>query len=446
MLMIDDDVALLHSCAVDFAHLGWRVRTASDGVDALKLAAELRSDAIVADFGVPRLSGLPLVEQLRERDLESCIVVVSWKLDVGTTVSAIRAGADDVVEKPIDAALLDARLRAALTRRRSSRARTDADEADAVLGETPGIRAVREQIRTVARFRDLPVMITGETGTGKELVARAIHTLSQTEGPFVAVNCAAIPEALFENELFGHETGAYTGARGPHVGLFETASDGTLLLDELAEMPSHLQPKLLRVIETRSFRRVGSTRDLPFRARVVSATNRRVGGRDSVLRSDLYYRLAGFTINTPSLRQRTADIDLLARHFLSKFIDRYRVDVEISPRALEALHTYDWPGNVRELRGVVEQAAVLARNGMIGVPDVVAALRDRQHADEECAPEERGSGALAKAGPVEPLRELERRAIRETWDSSGHNMSAAARALGLPRTTLRDRIRKYGWR
>jgi DNA-binding NtrC family response regulator len=452
MLVVDDDVDLLRAFARDFSELGWNVRTASRGQHALELAEERRSDAIVADFRMPGMAGLTLVEQLRASDGDSCIVVVSGGLDVDTTVSAMRAGADDVLEKPIAAALVDERLRKAIGKRRpreqAARARVREDAAALVLGETPGIRAVREQIRTVAHYKDLSVLVTGETGTGKELVAQAIHALSETAGPFVPVNCSAIPEGLFENELFGHEAGAFTGARSSHAGLFETAGTGTLLLDEIGEMPSALQPKLLRAIESRSFRRVGGSRDIPFRARIVSATNRRLSGKDSVLRSDLYYRLAGFTITTPALRNRVHDIDMLARHFLSRFCERYAVEAEFSPRALEALHAYDWPGNVRELRAVVEQAAVLAREGRVGVAEVIAGLRDRQESESPPAGPgvARASGTLQRAFPGEPLRDLERRTIKETWDSAGHNMSAAARALGLPRTTLRDRIKKYGWR
>ncbi|HWA77282.1 MAG TPA: sigma-54 dependent transcriptional regulator [Polyangiaceae bacterium] len=447
LLVVDDDVPLLRTLEREFTGLGWRVRAVSRAGEALALAGECAPQAIVTDFRCSEL-GLSFVEQLRQSDAESCIVVASVGLDVRATVSAIRAGADDVLEKPIDALLVDRRLREAIERRRSGRPQTPRDDpASLVLGETPAIRALREQIRTVARYKDLTVMITGETGTGKELVAQAIHALGAARGPFVPINCSAIPETLFESELFGHEAGAFTGARAPHAGLFEVAGNGTLMLDELGEMPSSLQPKLLRAIETRSFRRVGGSRDIPLRARIISATHRRMLGKDSLVRSDLYYRLAGFTIATPALRNRPADIDLLARHFLDGFCQHYGVELRFSDRALEALHAHHWPGNVRELRAVVEQAAVLARDGRVGVAEVVAGVRDRQAFEPD--DEETGagvSGTLRRVLPQEPLRDLERRTIKETWDSTGHNMSAAARALGLPRTTLRDRIRKYGWR
>ena len=447
LLIVDGDPTSLVELARGLSQLGWDVVCEAQLPRVRLLLREQPCVAILAELQWAALDGLALMQELRELVPSACLLATSERLDVGATVNAMRAGADDVLEKPLAVHLVDERLRQALERRRGPLAAPARDDAASiVLGETAGVRTVREQIRTVARFRDLPVMITGETGTGKELIAQAIHSLSENHGPFVPVNCSAIPETLFESELFGHEAGAFTGARAARAGLFETAGSGTLLLDELGEMPSLLQPKLLRAIEARTFRRIGGNRDLPFRARIVSATHRKIGGKDSLVRSDLYYRLAGFTITTPALRHRAEDIDLLARHFLQCFSEHYGTRLEISPRALEALHTYHWPGNVRELRAVVEQAAVLSRDGRVGVAEIAAGLNDRKECSDD--PTEAGfsSGTLRKVVPGEPLRELERRTIKETWDSSGHNMSAAARALGLPRTTLRDRIRKYGWR
>jgi DNA-binding NtrC family response regulator len=450
ILLVDDDLMHARSLARELGLLGWHVRVAGSGEEALySLQSEPSPDAIVADLHMPEMDGVSLIERLRGT-LSSCVyLLVSARLDTATTVRAVRAGAEDVLEKPIDAAALDLQLRALAqpTGDRQARSGPRPAATSAIRGEAPAIRAVREQIRTVARYRDLPVLITGETGTGKELIAQAVHAASETDGPFVPVNCAAIPEHLFESELFGHEAGAFTGARGARAGLFEVAAMGTLFLDEIGELPSALQPKLLRALETRSFRRVGSNRDLPFGARVISATHRSLTSPETTLRSDLYYRLAGFTIATPPLRERSSDLDTLARHFLSDFGARYGVGVEFSPRALEALHAYDWPGNVRELRAVVQQAAVLAPAERVGVAELVAALRDRQQPSES-RPLDGKRTAVPTQAPVrpEPLRALERRTILETWETSGNNLSAAARTLGLPRTTLRDRLRKYGLR
>jgi DNA-binding NtrC family response regulator len=449
ILLVDDDLLHARALARELALSGWDVRIAGSGEEALLAVRAQASAAVVVDLHMPEMDGVSLIERLRGSLVSSLFFLVSGRLDTAATVRAVRAGAEDVLEKPVDAAALTVRLRAFLQGRPPAPsdvpARNSANAA--ILGDAPAIRAVREQIRTVARYRDLPVLITGETGTGKELVAQAVHASSETDGPFVPVNCAAIPEHLFESELFGHDAGAFTGARGARAGLFEVAAAGTLFLDEIGELPSGLQPKLLRALETRTFRRVGGNRDVPFRARVISATHRGLNDADTTFRSDLYYRLAGFTIATPSLRERSSDLDGLAQHFLADFSARYGVSIEFSPRALEALHAYDWPGNVRELRAVVQQAAVLAPADRVGVAELVAALRDRQQ-KHGVRPVESDPGNSGTHAPIrsEPLRALERRTILETWESSGNNLSAAARTLGLPRTTLRDRLRKYGLR
>ncbi|HEX6244526.1 MAG TPA: sigma-54 dependent transcriptional regulator [Polyangiales bacterium] len=447
ILLVDDDPLPARALARELNLRGWDVRVAGSGAEALDLAGAQRSDVVLCDLHMAGMDGVTLIEQLVKGEQAPIAFLVSGDLDIASTVRAVRAGACDVLPKPVSAANLDARLRALLPSREAAPVAppTRCPITSTILGDAPAIRAVREQIRTVARYRDLPVLITGETGTGKELVAQAVHASSETDGPFVPVNCAAIPESLFESELFGHDAGAFTGARGARSGLFEVAASGTLFLDEIGELPSSLQPKLLRALETRSFRRVGSTRDLPFRARVISATHRNLTSPDSTLRSDLYYRLAGFTVATPSLRDRTQDLEVLARYFLADFAQRYGVRVEFSPRALEALHAYDWPGNVRELRAVVQQAAVLCTGECVGVAELMAALRDRQQRPQST----QGLKPISSSQPLlpsEPLRSMERRTILETWESSGKNLSAAARALGLPRTTLRDRLRKYGLR
>ena len=349
------------------------------------------------------------------------------------------------------------------------------DPADFILGHTPSIHLVREQIRSVARFHDVSVLVLGETGTGKELVAQAIHSLTAAgDSPIVALNCAAIPAELFESELFGHEAGAYTGARGARIGLLESAGDGTVFLDEIGEMPRPLQAKLLRALETRTFRRIGSNANIPFRARVVSATNRGAAGwRDASVRSDLLYRLAGFTILLPPLRERAADIEELASAFLQAFSARHGVEPKrMSQGALDGLQGHTWPGTVRELRSVVEQAAILASGGVIGAVETAAVLggaarqrgtslppkphvvtlsppppssraplpRPSSHAESsQPAPL---SARPTKAGS---LRDVERAMIQQAFSESGRNLSRAAKLLAIPRSTLRDKLRKYGF-
>ncbi|HET9955207.1 MAG TPA: sigma-54 dependent transcriptional regulator [Polyangiaceae bacterium] len=455
VLIVDDDATVGQHISSELSGNGWQVELTHDPDAALKLCEQRTFDALILDLLRPASDGASMIERLRAvtpRECRPVTILMSEQLDVRSTVRAVQAGAFDVLQKPVSTADLDERLRAGLrTREREVPAQSMrnplGDAAERILGETALVASVREQIRSVARFPDLSVVIIGETGTGKELVAEAIHTLSQTGDPFVTVNCAAIPEPLFESELFGHDAGAFTGARGAHAGLLEVAGRGTVFFDELGEMPPTLQPKLLRALETRSFRRVGGSKDLPFRARVVSATNRRLNGREGVVRSDLYFRLAGFTIVTPALRERTTDIDVLARHFLSEFSERYpEAPAALTEAALDALHAYDWPGNVRELKAVVQQSAVLSRSGSVGAEEVTTVLRERRNeGDPSLAPPASSqSRMLAAPAAGEPLRAFERRMIESAWETSGRNLSAAARTLGLPRTTLRDRLRKYG--
>jgi DNA-binding NtrC family response regulator len=315
---------------------------------------------------------------------------------------------------------------------------------------------MREQIATVSRFRDLPVMITGETGTGKELVAQAIHRLGGRRGDLQAINCAAVPEELFESEVFGHEAGAFTGAKNARAGLFEQAGQGTVFLDEVGEMQPLLQAKLLRALETRHFRRVGSNRTLELGARIISATNRPLRGLPfEPMRSDLYFRLAAYTITAPPLRERMEDIALLAPALLHRLAASYFSSaVDLTPRAIEALHAHDWPGNVRELRSVLLHAAIHTRGGTIGVEHIASALRTRDRLEEDKAPRQpsqphelaptsvSGQTPAVKNG----LQHAERSLILDVYTQSQKNVSVAARRLGMARTTLRDKLRKYGLR
>lgn len=333
----------------------------------------------------------------------------------------------------------------------------DADElVPEIIGQSLAVRLMREQIATVARFRDLPVMIMGETGTGKELVAQAIHRLGGRRGELQAINCAAVPEELFESEVFGHEAGAFTGAKSARAGLFELAGQGTVFLDEVGEMQALLQAKLLRALETRHFRRVGSNRTLELGARIVSATNRPLRGLPlEPMRSDLYFRLAAYTITTPPLRERMEDIALLAPALLRRLAAVYfSKAVDLTPRAIEALHAHDWPGNVRELRSVLLHAAIHTRGGTIGVEHIAAALRARERLDDDSGsrpsslpPELTASPGSIPAPPVKNgLQHAERSLILDVYTQSRENVSVAARRLGMARTTLRDKLRKYGLR
>jgi DNA-binding NtrC family response regulator len=323
-----------------------------------------------------------------------------------------------------------------------------ADAAESILGVSRDMARVRNQVRSVSRFNDISVLVLGETGTGKDVVARAIHQLSNPAMPYVPINSAAIPESLFESELFGHEAGSYTGARTRRGGLLEMAGAGTLFLDEIGDMPASLQPKLLRAVESRSFRRVGSNVDLPLRARIVSATNRRIDeGSGSSFRPDLLYRLAGFVIELSPLRRRVDDILPLSRAFLAQFAKRYDLDdVPLTADAEHVLLTHSWPGNVRQLRTALEHAAILASGRDVHARHIEDALRPSPSERVSRLPPPPATGvSRSELNDVPPtLKTVESDLIRRAWEQNDGNVSRTARQLGIARSTLRDRLRRYG--
>ena len=316
-----------------------------------------------------------------------------------------------------------------------------------LLGSSAPITAVREQILDVAAFGDVNVLILGETGTGKDLVGRALHAAAAPRGSYVPLNCSAIPGSLFESELFGHQSGSFTGARGAREGLLQEAAGGTLFLDEVGEMPRDLQPKLLRVLDSRTFRSLGANRERIFDARVVSATNRDIG-RFAGLREDLFFRLAGFTIQMPPLRKRPEDIPLLAASFLTAFCRAHQLpSLWLTDDALDLLWHHPWNGNVRELKSVMERSAIVARDGRVDARVVrqglLATSPSPPRRGSIPAPPASATSLRASVGRGMGLREAEREIILGALDRNEGNVARTARELGLPRSTLRARLRRY---
>ncbi|MFZ5895097.1 MAG: sigma-54-dependent transcriptional regulator [Myxococcota bacterium] len=479
VLVVDDDSVLARAIQRVLCVRGFDVDTALDGHAALDRLERQRYDVMLLDMQMADMDGMEVFRAANERNAPPATIIHSAHIDVRTAVMATRAGVHEVMQKPVAEEILAARIRELAVERRIGHAGARAkalgppDTSEALLrlvGGSSATNELREHIRRVAHFRDLSVLVQGPTGTGKELVAQAIHAVTCPGEPFVSVNCAAVPEELFESELFGHEAGAFTNAKACRVGLFEEAGKGTLFLDEIGEMPLSLQAKLLRVLEIRQFRRLGGTRTRVLAARIISATNRATFDLRSSMRADLFFRLAGYTIRTPALTEHVSDIPELARHFLYEFEKRHHVgNKRFAPSALAALLSYTWPGNVRELRGVVENACILARNGVIERREIEAALQARsdfaepgrdseralqialQSAPPPAVPESSEASPSSAREPVAlpsyaSLPALQRDVILRAFEDSNRNLTRAALQLGIPRTTLRARLKRYGVR
>ncbi|PYU88210.1 MAG: transcriptional regulator, partial [Acidobacteria bacterium] len=371
VLVVDDEPAMREVLEMLLQKWGFEVRVASDGTEGRELAESYDPDIVISDVVMPQLSGLELLRSLKSGNSARPVILVTAQGSIDMAVEAMKQGAQDFVTKPLDYSKLRAILEAAgkdLQARQEFRKLSSQLEKGAGFGDFVGtskpMREVYQLIQDLSAS-DASVIVTGESGTGKELVARTIHKLSaRSDGPFIAINAAAIPENLMESEIFGHERGAFTGAVGVRAGCFELANRGTLLMDEIGEMPPSLQPKLLRVLEDGRVRRLGGRQEFAFDVRVIAATNR--DPKEAVdagkLREDLYYRLNVFTVALPPLRERKGDIALLVQHFIREFNYKHNTRVEaVRDEAVEMLKAYSWRGNVRELKNVMERAVILAK-------------------------------------------------------------------------------------
>lgn len=432
LFIVDDDVGFVHASAELARQKGYDITVAGTLAQAVSRLSDGHFDVAVIDISLPDGSGLDLLEHLDLGERTQAILI-SGNPTVDSALKAMRLPIVDYVLKPIQAQRFGELLDEALGRRKIL---PDIGVGDwnGIVGQHPAIIELRRQISRVAQT-EATVLIQGESGVGKELVARAVHLESDRSGEFIALNCGAVPSELLSSQLFGHERGSFTGAHSRQNGLFEQAGKGTLFLDEVTEMPPHLQVHLLRALETRSIRRVGGTEDIPVDVRIVSATN-----RDPVkaiasghLREDLYYRLCEFPLYVPPLRERSDDIPMLADLFLGRLNERYGTRRGFCADALRPLLRYRWPGNIRELKNVVQRAYILA-DGDLVQPRIPARTRSLPLAETE--------DTITFAVGT-PLHEMEKRILFKTLTYYDNNKSRAARALGITAKTIYNRLSAY---
>jgi DNA-binding NtrC family response regulator len=440
VLVVDDEPAIAEGLRLILEREGYFVDTAQSTAEAAARMDGRDFSVALVDLVLPDGDGIALLRLLKSRDADIEVIIMTGHGSISKAVEATKEGAFYFVTKPFDSAEMLTLLGKALEHRRLLAETSDLKRQLAeqmgfgeMLGGSPAMRRVFELIDSVSAS-DANVFIVGESGTGKELAANAVHAKSpRADGPLIKINCAALPKDLIESELFGHVKGAFTGATSDRPGLLEEAHKGSLLLDEITEMPPDLQAKLLRVLEDRTVRRLGGSRSIPVDFRLISSTNRNpeAAVRDGSLRQDLYFRINTVTVELPPLREKTQDIPLLAKGFLERFRLKHNRPVEsIDPEAFRRLLSYMWPGNVRELEHVIERAVLVARGREITTADLPDALN--------------AGGALpGTTPPAGSLEEIERVSIVRALETTGWNKQAAAALLGLRRPTLYSKMRRH---
>ncbi len=444
ILIVDDDARQAQLLAEAVARMGQQTQVCRAAEDALDLLKKQVFHLVITDMRMPGVDGLEFLRRLKELDSDTEVILVTAFASVGSAVEAIKLGAVDYFEKPVNLAWLEAKIRA-ISERVSLRAENRQLKAElarmsplpAVVGRHPAFIAIIELIEKVAPS-DASVLLLGESGTGKEVLARLLHSSSpRARASFVAVNCGAIPENLLESEFFGHVQGAFTGADAPRKGRIEDADGGSIFLDEIAELPLNLQPKLLRVIQSGEFSRVGSNKLYRADVRWIAATNRDLPEmvRSGNFREDLYYRLAVIPVQVPPLRRRAEDVPLFVIDKLQRLADKYRMPLKsFSPAAVLALQAYSWPGNVRELENLVERMFLIAGDNQIQASELPPEFDNFVEEGDSG-----GAGMLQ-----EKVNNLEKACIVEALAATGGNQSEAARSLGINERTLRYKMKKLG--
>ncbi len=442
VLVVDDDASTREVFGELLQRWGYDVEQTGDGHDALKLVTERHPDVIISDLVMPKLDGLALTRALREESPDTPVIIITGKGTIDAAVEAVREGVFDFVEKPLDPARLKVILQRALEKRQTEhemqvlrRRLGQVDSGVGLVGQSPAMRRVMDLVEKVAPSK-ASVVITGQSGTGKEMIARAVHQLSpRRDTPFIAINCSAIPAGLMESEMFGHERGAFTGADQRQLGAWELADGGTLFLDEVGEIPIELQAKFLRVLEEERLRRLGGKSEISIDVRVISATNKDLKEeiRSGRFREDLYFRLNVFHIPLSPLKERRDDIPLLVQHFIDGFgREGCKKLAGLTPQATKVLSEYAWPGNIRELRNTLERAVILCGSAAIDV----------EHLPAEMAVGG-GESAYLKVPFGLPLREVEKEYILSSLGRMQNNKARTAQALGISEKTLYNKLYRY---
>jgi two-component system response regulator HydG len=446
ILVVDDDAAHRLMLKTVLADDGYEIAEAEDGAAAVAAVEDKFHDLILMDLKMVHMNGLEAMSRIKALSPGIPVIIMTAYASVGTAVNALKSGASDYLTKPVDIDELKILIDKTLHHRRLEQENAflkerlaDRFDLSAIIGRSPAMAQLFETIALVAPS-DATVLIQGESGTGKELVANAIHQNSpRSQGPFIKLNCAALPETLLESELFGHEKGSFTGATARKAGRFELADKGSIFLDEIAEMAPATQAKILRVLQEKEFEPVGGGRTVKVEVRVIAATNQDLPAEIEAgkFREDLYYRLNVVQISVPPLRERGEDIALLADHFLKLYAEKnQRLIKGLTPRALDVFMRYDWPGNVRELENVVERAVILTRGDMVATAQLPNSL-------QELAAEDSPLPAAALV-PGKTLKEIERQMILKTLEECKGNRTRAAEVLGIGRRTLQLKLKEYG--
>ena len=457
-MVVDDDAVLRKLVSDQVARMGFDSAAAASGEEALDSLAKSDFDVVLLDIRMPGLSGLDALREIRKLEDPPEVIMLTADTSLGTGLEAMRLGAYDYLTKPATLDEIEAVIRKADEKRRLVRQNASLKDAVGRPSESEAQSSLVYRSKAMeglisladnAARADSTVIITGESGTGKDVLARFIHARSsRADSPVISVNCAALPETLFESEFFGHERGAFTGATATKRGLIEAADGSTLFLDEVGEMPLQTQVKLLRFLEEGRFRRVGSTRDRASDVRVIAATNRNLSDDVTAgrFRADLFYRLNVISLHVPPLRQRREDIPALVEHFLALYRERFnRPALDLSEEARKRLESYDWPGNVRELRNCLERAAALANADTIEAEQVMPAARasESANADDANTSVEGPLSTSTSSGAPVTLEQLERQHILRVLEEANGNRERAAAILGISARTLYRKLREY---